>query len=760
MRPEKTNLMSEKPSNHKVSKNIRHSDLETHQQHPRGFRLFETSNFNPFSIKWKILVIALVTAIAFAAYLGFNLIQSNFQASLLKDIRDKHYPTHIKLQEASFTLKFIQSRMQDAVITGELDTLAETEQLKMQFLTAINEIEHIDSGLRQNSNQIGSTFMTYYENSYRLARDLLGGSVDPTVGANRGSENALLYQQVVDQIDQFKDNELGNLNRAVSRVTERANSVVSIGFPVGLTTMLIVFILAIFASGHIINRVNHIVNTLRNIAQKNADMSVRIPIEGHDEMSELAFWFNQFIKRLEQDSKESTAEIRHMAYTDALTQLPNRRLFNSHLKSAIRRCHDEKKSLAVMFLDLDNFKAVNDQLGHEAGDKLVREVGNRLAQTVRGDDFVAHDDESIELSGQHLVARMGGDEFMLIITDLRQTEQAEQVAERVCETILEPIDIDGTAIEIGVSIGIAIYPDDGESAETLVVNADLAMYEAKNRGKNNYYLFNKHLEKTARLNLQIESALRQSLNNDLFELHYQPKFDIFSGSIIGAEALLRWQHPKLGAVSPARFIPVAEHSNLIYDIDEWVMNHACKQIHQWTNSGLALLPIAINISARQAARRDLIEKIERFITLYEIPEFGLEVEITETSALSDIKIVAENIRALQRLKVTVALDDFGAGHSSLSLLKYCEIDTLKIDRGFLTELNSPGNKPIYKAVIELAKVLNMQTVAEGIEQNSELENLKKLGCRVAQGFLLASPMPAAKFESYLKKTRTPEALNG
>ena len=704
-------------------------------------------------------MIALVTTIAFAAYLGFNLVQSNIQASLLEDIQNKHYPAQIKLQEASFTLRFIQSRMQDAVITGEIDSLKETESLKTQFLDAINEIHNIDPNLGHITKQIESAFTVYYDNNYDLAREILQRNQHIPISADRGVENILFYQQVVDQIDSFKEKAQESFSHAISRVTKRANSVVSIGFPVGLTTMLIVFILAFFTSSHIISRVNHMVSTLRTIAQKNGDMSVRIPIEGRDEMAELAFWFNQFIERLEQVARESTAEIRRMAFTDTLTQLPNRRLFNSHLKTAIRNCHDRKETLAVMFLDLDNFKAVNDQLGHEAGDRLVREVGERLVRTLRGDDFVAHDDDTVDLQGQHLVARMGGDEFMLVINDLQKAGQVELIAERVRETILEPIDIDGTAIEIGVSIGIAIYPKDGENSEKLVVNADLAMYEAKNRGKNNYCLFNEQLEHTASLNLQIESALRNALNQDQFELYYQPKFDIYSGVVNGAEALIRWEHPVLGKVSPAQFIPVAEHSNLIYEIDEWVMHHACEQIHKWSTAGLELLPIAINISAKQAARGNLIEKIEQAIKQFEIPDFGLEVEITETSALSDIKIVAENIRALRKLNVTVALDDFGAGHSSLSLLKYCEIDTLKIDRGFLTELASNSNKPIYKAVIELAKVLQMQTVAEGIEQQSELDSLKLMGCRVAQGYLLARPMPASQFEAYLRKSQKKEALN-
>ena len=379
---------------------------------------------------------------------------------------------------------------------------------------------------------------------------------------------------------------------------------------------------------------------------------------------------------------------------------------------------------------------------------------------MRGYDTVAYDIDSVVNEGGDMVARMGGDEFMLIITSLEGVARSIRVAERVREAVLEPIVIDDTELEIGVSIGIAIYPEDGETAEELVVNADLAMYEAKNSGKNSYRLFRSDMQAAAKRNLEIESSLRNALNNNELALHYQPKFDINTGEVVGAEALLRWHNDKLGEVSPSSFIPVAECSSLIFDIDEWVLHAACKQINAWQKAGMRMVPVAMNVSAKQAARVDLIGKVHEVIEDFSLPHGVLELEITETSAIANMSVVAENIRTLKEIGVTVALDDFGAGHSSLSLLRYCDIDTLKIDRAFVEELSQPEGKPIFKAVISLAKVLNVATVAEGIEQQHELEAIRSFGCGVAQGFLLAKPMTAREFETFVNAQNSIRGLFG
>jgi len=717
--------------------------------------------FSPASIRWKILAIALIAAIAFAAYLGFNQIQFNSQAALLEDIRNTRYPLQAKLQEGLFALRLLQAEMQDAVLTGEIESLEEASLLRDQFFASIMAVRRLDPSKTPIVEEVEAAFLAYYDASFGLARDLIEGNRDFASSARRGEQNAVLYSEVTRKLELFKAHELKTFTDAVNRVTEQANSIIRIGFRVGLVTVLLLFTLALVTSRWIIARINHIVKTLRTIAREDGDMSVRIPVEGNDEMAELSYWFNRFIARLERITTESTREIRRLAYTDSLTNLPNRRLFNRHLQAEISRCGRLSKSLAVMFLDLDNFKLVNDQLGHEAGDALVCEVARRLEQIVRGSDLVALDLEGGLAAGEDLVARMGGDEFMLVISDLNGTSGAAAIAERVRKTILRPIDLHGTGIEIGVSIGIAVYPDNGATADELIVKADLAMYEAKNRDKNNYCFYNTELEEAARLDAEIETALRQALHNGELELYFQPKYDIGTGTIVGAEALLRWQHPEFGWISPARFVPLAEHSDLIYELDQWVIQESCRQIRLWREAGTPVTPIAINISAKLAAHGSLVGIVRAAVKANSLPPYSVELEITETSALKNIESVAENIRQVRESSVTVALDDFGAGHSSLSLLKFCQIDSLKIDRGFISELNQEGTRTtIISGVIAMAQVLELSVVAEGVEEEAQLRELKKMGCNQVQGYLFAHPMPVDRFQEFMQQqNKMPRVIN-
>ncbi len=687
----------------------------------------------------------------FSVHLGFNLVQSNYQAALLEDIRDKQYPVQIRLQEAFLTLRLIQVTMREAVRAGEMETLRELDAFKKQFLDSIVSVQMIDSSENSTIDAITSAFTTYFDANYQLAVGLHGGKPENIPGIDGEEIVAASYSKVAGLLEAFKSRESIEYNLAISGVTRRANSIVRIGVPVGMLVVAVLFYLAVLTSRRVIERINNIVGALRNIARDNGDMSVRIPVDGVDEMAEMAFWFNRFVSKLERLTNESTEEIRRLAYADSLTRLPNRRLFNKHLKSEVVRCQRKNETMAVMFLDLDDFKSVNDQLGHDAGDALICEVAQRLTDTMRDYDIVARDIGPKIGDGDHLVARMGGDEFMVIVTDLEEPQHAAVVAERVRKIILEPIKLNGTSVDIGVSIGIAIYPDNGMCAEELVINADLAMYEAKNRGKNNYCFFNCEMENAARFNIQIESALRGAFKRDELELHYQPKFNVESGEMVGAEALLRWHSPSLGMVSPARFVPLAEKSGLIYVVDSWVLQTVCTQIHDWREAGFEVAPISINVSAKQAARSDLVDIVSTALQDASLPPYAIEVEITETSALLNMQVVAENIRLLKKLSVTVALDDFGAGHSSLSLLKYCDIDTLKIDRGFITELGVEGRgRPLVEAVVTLAKILGLCPVAEGVEQVSELEALREMECTVAQGYYFARPMPVDEFEQFMR----------
>ena len=705
------------------------------------------------SLAWKIIFITFITVLVFTIYIAITLINSNSQASLLEEIRSSRYPVNTKLEEAFFILRVTHKTLRDAVITNDKDTLDEAVYLKNKFEDVLDEVVKIDETKLSSVKKINKKFNRYFNNGYTLADSLIRSSpMDENLLVD-GKKNQKLYEGVINLLNDFKGKEVESFNQSINKVTMREKKIVNFGTPIAVLTVVVIFLCAYYISRKIIYRLNAMVDTLRAIASDNGDMSARIEVKGQDEMTELSFWFNKFIDKLEKSNYDSTKEIRRLAYIDALTNLPNRRLFNSYLKTTIERFEKNNQSLAVMFLDLDNFKSVNDQMGHDKGDLLIREVARRLKKTVRAHDVVALD-KNKELQNKNLVARMGGDEFMIIIPQIKNIADLTFIAERLRKSVLAPLTISGSKIEVGVSIGISIFPNDGLTTEELVINADLAMYEAKKNGKNNYCFFNKNLGDGAKHSTDIINALKNVLNNEScgdLDISFQPKFDINHLQMVGAEALIRWDDTFLGSIPPEKFIPLAENNDLICQIDAWVIKTVCQKVSRWMQAGYQMVPISINVSAKQAARSDLVTIVGRVIKAENIPPHLVELEITETSALSSVEVVAENIRLLKNMGISVAVDDFGAGHASLSLFKLCEIDTLKIDREFISELSDLDNKhTIIEGIIALAKVLNVKTVAEGVEQQIELDTLKRMGCDFVQGYLLAKPMTAEGFAEMIK----------
>jgi len=499
-----------------------------------------------------------------------------------------------------------------------------------------------------------------------------------------------------------------------------------------------------------------IISTLENLARNDGDLSKRIVVEGQDEMAELSFWFNEFIAKLDKLTQESTQEIKTLAYTDTLTELPNRRYFNNYLQNEINHCSRSNTRLAVMFLDLDNFKTVNDTLGHDAGDELVKQIATRIKSVIRSTDWLsfANDKTSNSDEKNSVVARMGGDEFILALPDFSDSRNVINVANKIIDCIMEPVEIEGNKARVGASIGISLYPDDGNTEQELIRKADLAMYEAKRQGKNAYVIYNRKLDQEIKRDLMIEEKLIELVKDNVdeeFSFYFQPKFDIRSGQVVGAEALMRWKNKTLGKVSPDEFIPLAESKQVIYALDLYVLNKVCQHIHRWYAKTLSIPPIAINISAKTASTSDLSELIEEILHRYNLAPAAIEIEITETSAMEKIEVVAKNIQDLAKLGVKVALDDFGAGHASLSLLTLCKIDSLKIDKSFIDELSHKKNT-IIEGIITLAQVLKIKTLAEGVETEEHLNALKTMNCELAQGYLFAKPMPEEDFIHFIQDT--------
>ncbi|HYS56180.1 MAG TPA: EAL domain-containing protein [Thermoanaerobaculia bacterium] len=441
------------------------------------------------------------------------------------------------------------------------------------------------------------------------------------------------------------------------------------------------------------------------------------------------------------DRKRAEEQIEFHAYHDVLTHLPNRKLFTDRLSQNLTHARRTGKPLAVMFVDLDHFKSINDTLGHTAGDELLLEMARRLRGCVREDDTVA---------------RLGGDEFTIILSELRHPEDAVTVAEKIIKAVQKSITIGGMPIDVSASIGIALYPVDGNDPESLLRNADSAMYRAKESGRNTYQLCTDEMKGRALQRLSLESKLRRAVQEQQLVLHYQPQVSLGDGKVIGAEALLRWNDPERGYVYPASFIPVAEESRLILPIGEWVLRTACTQMREWRDRGLALPRISINLSPRQFQQQDLVDTVRRVLEETGLEAKALEIEITEGTAMANAEASIETLHALRELGCSISIDDFGTGYSSLNYLKRFPITCVKVDSAFVRDLTrNEGDAAIVSAVIAIARSLKLRVIAEGVETEEQLAFLRKRKCDAAQGYYFSRPVEAQGLAEYIGERRTP-----
>lgn len=441
--------------------------------------------------------------------------------------------------------------------------------------------------------------------------------------------------------------------------------------------------------------------------------------------------------------KQTEETLRNLAYHDPLTGLPNRLLFNDRLTQAIERAKRQRHGLAVLLVDLDRFKLINDSLGLDLGDRVLRLVGERLVTALRSSDTVA---------------RLAADEFLVLLPGTAEAEHAARVAQKLLEALKPALQIDGNGQDLAVtaSIGIAIYPHDGDGAETLIRNADTALSRAKEQGRNAYQFYTTDMNATAFERLVLEGQLRRALARGEFVLHFQPQIRVGNGAVVGVEALVRWVHPQLGLVPPAEFIPVAEDTGLIVPIGEWVLRSACAEVRALHDRGRAGLRLAVNLSARQFRRDDLVERIGLILEETRFPAERLDLELTESTLMQDAESAAVKLHALAERGIRLSIDDFGTGYSSLGYLKRFPIQTLKIDRSFITDIpTDPNDSAIAEAILALAGSLGVQVIAEGVETVAQLEFLRALGCEEMQGYLFSPPLTAVALEEFLRTRNTP-----
>ncbi|MFN4324926.1 MAG: EAL domain-containing protein [Azonexus sp.] len=435
------------------------------------------------------------------------------------------------------------------------------------------------------------------------------------------------------------------------------------------------------------------------------------------------------------ERKQAEDRMRHIAQTDALTGLPNRMALHMRLAQILPDARRHQWKVAMMFLDLDRFKTINDTLGHQVGDELLREVACRLSRLVRESDFVA---------------RLGGDEFVIILPAISTPADAATVASKITATLSTPIEADGHELHTSPSIGISIFPDDGTDGNTILKNADTAMYHAKAAGRNNYQFFAAEMNRSAAERLNIERMLRHAIARNELSIDFQPQFDAASRQPTGVEALARWYHPTDGLISPARFIPVAEETGLIVDIGEWVLTNACREMAHWIHAGLKPLRVAVNVSALQLRRRDFCETVANALATSGLPPELLELEITESAVMENPQEAIKILERLGRMGVTLAIDDFGTGYSSLAYLKLFPIDHLKIDRSFVADIEHDLNdRAIAFGTIALAHSLGLKVIAEGVETEDQLDLLRGNRCDEVQGYLLSKPMNSGTAFAFL-----------
>ena len=447
------------------------------------------------------------------------------------------------------------------------------------------------------------------------------------------------------------------------------------------------------------------------------------------------------------EKKRADAKVRRLAFYDTLTGLPNRQAFLIQVSEAIREAKENDSHLSILYFDLDNFKRINDSLGHSTGDALLRGIARRLEQCVRRDDSVARFGTS---NSQMQVARLGGDEFTVLLRDLSSPDEAAAVAERILAVLREPLHYNGQQFVITPSVGIASYPEDGEDIDTLVKNADMAMYGAKAQGRNCISMFSGTMSVRSLERLELEDSLRKAIANGDLDLNYQPKLDITTRQVTGVEALVRWTHPDRGPVSPAKFIPIAEEAGLIVDLSHWVLEAACQQLVAWTGTDLEHIHVAINLSGKQFREDEVDVQIIDAIKRHGFDRSRLELELTEGTLMTDVETTVETLTQLKEAGLKIAVDDFGTGYSSLSYLKKFPIDALKIDRAFVQEIDAGGNdRSICAAIIALARSMDLKVIAEGVETSEQLQHLRFLGCDEIQGYYFAKPMTADKVTSFL-----------
>lgn len=663
--------------------------------------------FNKLSLRGKLTFIitltsCLVLALTFVAILALQ------RMSLRHDL----------LQEAQVLSRGIAENCAAAMIFDD-------QQAASLALEPLAVKPHIIGARLYNKKQEG--FADFYQD---LARDPNFDELKTSTILRQGHIFYPAYLDVFEPVI-YEGEVLGQLmlrtNLAI--VNDTLIHYIWISLPFFAIYSLLAFLLANSLQRLISEPIKSLASSMRTVSEEK-NYSYRVHKTSHDELGSLFDSFNEMLAEIETRDKElqeNETRLGHLAHHDPLTKLPNRLLFHDRLEHSLARARRMKSRLAILFIDLDRFKNINDSLGHDIGDKVLCAVADRLSPLVRKADTLA---------------RLGGDEFIIILEQLRKKEDVGRYVQKLLRELIQTMRIEDQDLHITASIGISLYPDNGEDSDSLMQAADIAMYQAKGKGSNLFQFYSSDMDINARKSMLMESQLRDALAKKELVLHYQPQFEMKTGGLIGFEALIRWNNPDLGVVSPVDFIPLAEQTGLIVPIGEWILYTACKQMIKIQEQWRLPLRIAINISPRQFLHPSLVQNVAEVLYRTKLKPCFLELEITESMVMGNVDQAIETMNEFNKMGVQLAIDDFGTGYSSLEYLKKFPISRLKIDRSFVRELETnPSDQAIVNSIIALGKTMNLEIIAEGIETAGQFDILKKEGCDQGQGFLMGKPLP-------------------
>lgn len=592
--------------------------------------------------------------------------------------------------------------------------------LNDNVVSHFKDILHIDVALINSNEQIVMSTDTI---NRQTLLNLIKNEKDLTKQYSTSNLNDTIFVHAYEQMMDISGQSIGfmYIEFPLTTSTNVQKNLKQMGILNGFIILLLVIIITLTLQRRILLPLKHFKTVLEQVASGSSINKLPSKIIANAE--------NSIINLFEQ--------LHRLSYYDYLTELPNRRFSSILIDEALREAKIKQKKVAVLYLDLDRFKNINDSLGHRTGDKLIKVVADRL---------------KVSISEKGYVARLGGDEFIVIVPDFLEINEVEKIANNLLMTFSQPFTVDNYDLIVTSSIGVSIYPDNGKNADELSLNADIAMYRAKEQGKNKFQFYSKNMNSALVEKLKLETMLRQAIEKNQLYLVYQPKYTVDTNEIIGVEALIRWCHPDIGVISPSEFIPIAEETGLIVPIGEWVLKTACKQNKLWQKQGLPHLRIAVNISARQFQHEEIVKKVTNILNETGLHPKWLELEITESTIMHHTEDTIKTLNDLKKMGVSVSLDDFGTGYSSMSYLKSFPITCLKIDQSFIRDIDKDlGNLAIAKSIITLGHSLNFEVVAEGVENEQQLKLLKNEKCDFSQGYYHSPPVTVDTFQELLSE---------